>query len=277
MLNEIFPSVLNIDYNAKRKHKSDDYLVCYINECVYLDEKKSLPLIKDFIDLKGNEKELKYLFTIDEKAYYWVDGFPLTDKDKYETFHIEYFRLHNLKCLSFAMIVAIQICRSSLNNKFCSKCGGELVPSETERAFICKDCKMIVYPKISPAVIVGIIDREKDKILLTKYTDSIYKRYALVAGYCEIGETLEETSKREVKEEVGLDIKNIRYYKSQPWGFSDSLLAGFFADVDGSTEFVLEEAELSEAIWLSRNEIPDYGEIKSLTQDMIEAFKQGKI
>ena len=123
----------------------------------------------------------------------------------------------------------------------------------------CEHCGFMVYPKISPAVIVAIT--HQNKLLLTRYANSAPGRYALVAGFCEVGETVEETVIREVMEEVGLAVKNPVYYKSQPWGFSDSLLVGFFADVDGSTEFVLEEAELSEAIWLSRYEIPEYGEI----------------
>jgi len=82
---------------------------------------------------------------------------------------------------------------------------------------------------------VGII-KNGEKLLLTRYAHSDYKNYSLVAGFMEIGETLEEAAKREVMEEVGLKVKNLRYYKSQPWAFSESILVGFFADAEGNTE-----------------------------------------
>ena len=92
-----------------------------------------------------------------------------------------------------------------------------------------------------PAVIVGICNN--DKILVTKYRTG-FAHYALVAGFTEIGETLEETVQREVLEETGLRVKNIRYYKSQPWGIVDDILAGFYCDVDGETDIHMDESEL---------------------------------
>ena len=79
---------------------------------------------------------------------------------------------------------------------------------------------------------------------MSKYAGRNYKKYALLAGFAEIGETLEETVKREVMEEVGLKVKNIRYYKSQPWSFSDTLLMGFYCDLDGSDEITLDRKNL---------------------------------
>ena len=103
------------------------------------------------------------------------------------------------------------------------------------------------------------------------------RKYALVAGYTEIGESLEDTVRREVMEEVGLTVTNIRFYKSQPWSFSGSLLAGFFCDLSGDDETVrLQEDELSEASWFDREELPDGGSSISLTHEMIEAFRNGK-
>lgn len=87
----------------------------------------------------------------------------------------------------------------------------------------------MVFPKISPAVIVAVTDN--DRVLLTKYAGRTYKNYALVAGFNEAGETIEQTVRREVMEEVGLKVKNLKYYKSQPWGLSGSLLSGFFVSL----------------------------------------------
>ena len=98
-----------------------------------------------------------------------------------------------------------------------------------------------------------------------------------MAGFMEIGETLEDTVRREVMEEVGLKVKNIRYYKSQPWAFSESILVGFFAEVDGNTVPVPDGEELAEARWFRRDEIPVENTSFSLTWELIEQFRQGKV
>lgn len=141
----------------------------------------------------------------------------------------------------------------------------------------CPSCGQVSYPQICPSVIVAITDN--DKILLTKYASghSSYQNYALVAGYSEVGESLEDTVRREVMEEVGLRVKNIRYYKSQPWSFSGALLVGFACEVEGSREISMDEEELSAAVWFRRGEMPknrSQADI-SLTGEMMQAFEEG--
>ena len=131
----------------------------------------------------------------------------------------------------------------------------------------------MVYPRINPAVIVGVTDG--DRLLLTKYRGRAYKKYALVAGFTEIGESFEQTVAREVMEETGLKVKDIRYYKSQPWGFADNILAGYFCEVDGDPTIQMDQEELSVAEWFQRDEIPVEPEDLSLTNEMIIHFKQG--
>ena len=97
-----------------------------------------------------------------------------------------------------------------------------------------------------------------------------------MAGYIEIGETPEDTVRREAMEEVGLKVKNIRYYKSQPWGFSAGLLLGYFCDVDGDTDITLENAELSNAAWIKRENITGQPDDLSLTNEMMHIFAEGK-
>ena len=130
----------------------------------------------------------------------------------------------------------------------------------------------MVFPVIAPAVIVGVTDG--DRLLMTKYAGRAYKGWALIAGFCEIGETAEETVKREVMEEVGLKATNIRYYKSQPWGIESDLLLGYYCDVTGQREIRLDENELAAARWIRRDEIGDEDRNVSLTAEMIMHFKE---
>lgn len=116
-----------------------------------------------------------------------------------------------------------------------------------------------------------------DKILVTRYAGREYKGLALNAGFVEIGESLEGALKREVMEEVGLNVKNIRYFGSQPWGFSDSVISGFFVDLDGSNKVKLDRNELAEAVWILREEIPPQNTDISITSAMLEAFRTGEI
>jgi len=146
--------------------------------------------------------------------------------------------------------------------------------SAEERARCCPNCGQTVYPKISPAVIVAVTDG--DRLLLTRYANRPFKSYALVAGFNEVGESIEDTVRREVMEETGLHVGNLRFYRSQPWVFTDSLLMGFFADLQGDDRIRLQESELAEAGWFCRSELPtDHSEI-SLTGEMIERFRMGQ-
>ena len=139
----------------------------------------------------------------------------------------------------------------------------------------CDNCGLMEFPKICPAVIIGVTDN--NRILLSKYAGRSYKNYALLAGFTEIGETLEETVQREVMEEVGLKVKNIRYYKSQPWAFTDTMLMGFFCELDGEDKIKIDEDELALAEWFEREEVPMPASMESLTNEMIMEFKNNTI
>lgn len=160
------------------------------------------------------------------------------------------------------------------DNSFCGRCGEHLEYSHKERAMICPSCGNVVYPKIAPAVIVGILNSSGDKIVMTRYAGREYKGHALVAGFCEIGETAEDTVRREVLEEVGLHVRNIRYYKSQPWGFDSNLLFGYYCTADEDEPIHMDDGELAKAVWISRDEIGEEERNLSLTAEMIMHFKE---
>ena len=121
--------------------------------------------------------------------------------------------------------------------------------------------------------------RDGDRLLLTRYAKnaSDYRRKALVAGFVEVGETPEQAVEREVMEETGLKVKNIRPYAVQPWSFSDSLMLAYTAELDGSDRIRLDENELCEASFVPRDEIPDNPTTASVGNELIQRFKRGEL
>lgn len=175
--------------------------------------------------------------------------------------------------VAFAAITAVQLHRWYGARQYCGRCGHKTKPSDVERAMVCPECGQIEYPKICPAVIVAVT--HGDQLLLTRYANRPFRGYALIAGFVEIGETLEDTVHREVMEEVGVKVKNLRYYKNQPWAFTDTLLTGFYCELDGDPAITLDHNELCEGMWLRRDEIPSRENDVSLTAEMIERFRLG--
>ncbi len=172
----------------------------------------------------------------------------------------------------FAAFTAYHLWKWYADNRFCGRCGGSLSLHNTERALRCPSCGNVIYPRINPAVIVGVT--KGDSILITRYARG-YAHNALVAGFTEIGETLEQTVAREVMEETGVRVRNIRYYKSQPWGMAQDLLVGFFCDAEGDGEIQMDSNELKYARWVPRSEIVLQPNNLSLTNEMMQVFRDG--
>ncbi len=172
----------------------------------------------------------------------------------------------------FAAFTAYHLWRWYADNRFCGRCGAKTAPHARERALQCAACGNVVYPRLNPAVIVGVIRGES--LLITRYRTG-YAHNALVAGFTEIGETLEETVRREVMEETGLRVKNIRYYKSQPWGMAQDILMGFYCDADGDGEVRADGTELKYAAFVERREIVLQPNSLSLTNEMMKRFRDG--
>ncbi len=155
------------------------------------------------------------------------------------------------------------------NSQYCGRCGEKTLMKLDEHSKLCPRCKLLIYPKISPAIIVAII--KEDKILLAKNTLSKNNFYSVLAGFVEPGETLEECVVREVREEAGIEVKNITYFGSQPWPYPDSLMVGYTAEYAGG-ELVLDEKELSDADWFDVNELPTIPGKVSISRKLIDWF-----
>ena len=173
----------------------------------------------------------------------------------------------------FAAFTAYHLWKWYDDNRRCGRCGEENGFHPSERALQCSCCGHVIYPRINPAVIVGVT--KGDSLLITRYRKG-FVHNALVAGFTEIGETLEQTVEREVMEETGVRVHNIRYYKSQPWGIAQDLLVGFYCDADEESVIRMDSNELKYAEWVRREEIVLQPNNLSLTNEMMRMFKEGK-
>lgn len=257
----------------------DSYLLYYEDNTCLLKEKDGEIIFPRFSELEEHIENLyedyTYLFSIDEEHYYLLKKCDIAWLPEYKLVYKNEFRYLLPKYRSFAGITGMQLANWYQDRKFCGRCGSLMRHDEQERMMRCDHCGLMEFPKICPAVIIGVTDG--DRILLSKYAGRSYKHYALLAGFTEIGETLEETVQREVMEEVGLKVKNIRYYKSQPWAFTDTMLMGFFCELDGEGSVKLDKQELAMAEWFVREDVPVPISMESLTNEMIMKFKAGEI
>lgn len=278
MIQNIEPHAFHVEFQNHRPGP-DDYVLAFAQGQLLLRGEERIDFLKFSECPAICENRMVYLFAVDEmKFFYWQipkgqaeeflqNGFRLANRQE--------FRRLTPKHLAFAGVTACMLDGWYRSNVYCGRCGEKLQHDDKERMLHCPECDKRVYPRINPAVIVAVTD--KDRLLLTTYKGREYKNYALVAGFTEIGESFEDTVRREVMEEAGLKVKNIRYYGSQPWGFADNILAGYFCEVDGAGEIHMDEEELASAAFFARDEIEVEYTDSSLTNEMICAFKNGKV
>jgi len=164
---------------------------------------------------------------------------------------------------------AIQIAAWDQTHQYCGRCGKHTETLPEERAAKCPSCGFISYPRLSPAVIVAVL--KDDRLLLARYASFRGTMHTVIAGFVEPGETLEECVYREVLEETGIRVKNIRYFSNQPWPFPNSLMIGFTAEYAGG-EIKVDGAELAEAAWYAADSIPQVPPKLSIARELIEWF-----
>ena len=220
-------------------------------------------------------ERLRYVFRMQGRNYFlWMGEAGDCPEEGFSYESARLLRELNSKDACFGAMTAWHLYNWYRSNRFCGRCGTPTVHDDKERMVKCPSCGNLIFPRISPAVIVAVTDG--DRLLLSKYAGRGYTRYALLAGYTEIGETMEQTVHREVMEEVGLKVKNLRYYKSQPWGVDGNVLMGFFCDLDGDDAICIDEEELALAEWHHRSALPARDDGISLTREMIRVFGEGR-
>lgn len=270
MIQDIAPHKFDNSFK-KRKADPSSYVLAF-------QEKKGLVKIENdqlicptFKDLHIDLEKGTYLFSIDDNYFYLVNDVKETDEFTYQM--LRPLTKMSPAPIGFAYMTGYHLFDWYRNRKYCGRCGKKLSPSDTERALVCS-CGVVEYPRIFPAVIIAVTC--KDKLLVAHYPHM--KKQVLLAGFVEIGETLEECVAREVYEEVGIEVTNIHYYRSQPWGIVSDILAGFYCQANDLDELKVDHNELKSAYWVSRDEL-DYSESMldgSLTSDMIYRFKIGE-
>jgi len=166
---------------------------------------------------------------------------------------------------------ASQLLAWEKNNAYCGRCGSATESKSSERAKVCPRCGQYSFPRISPAVIVAVV-RDK-KILLARNKTFTRPFHSVLAGFVEPGETLEYCVKREVFEETGIRIKNIRYFGSQPWPFPDSLMLAFTAEY-ASGEIKIDGVEIGEADWYGADSLPAVPPHGSISRKLIDWFRE---
>jgi len=154
-------------------------------------------------------------------------------------------------------------------HSFCGTCGARTTDVKEETAKRCPECGLLAYPRIAPAVIVAVV--KDDELLLARGVRYRLPFFSVLAGFVEPGETLEECVQREIREEVGIEVRNIRYFGSQPWPFPDSLMIGFTADYAGG-DLVLDPSEIGEAGWYPRDRLPAIPGGFSISRKLIDWF-----
>jgi len=236
----------------------------------------TLPCMADLSDLGLMALESHYLGQIGEKGCYAVgladDALPPPGMS-FEGLRRIYGLLD--EDLFWVATRAVQIVQWDRTHRFCGHCGLPLRMKTTERAKECPQCGLLHFPRLSPAIIV-LVERGHE-LLLARSRHFAPGMYSVLAGFVEPGESLEEAVMREVEEEVGLAVKDVKYFGSQPWPFPHSLMIGFTASYAGG-EISRDDSEIEDAGWFSRDNLPSIPGKISIARKLIDWFlaKQNK-
>ncbi|MFC1949289.1 NAD(+) diphosphatase [Chloroflexota bacterium] len=240
-------------------------LLITINEC-------SIPYLKSLAELNLSPVRTQYLGTLQGHSCHSAEVSPDTIVPEGMSFR-ELRSLYGVLDEDIFLLAgkAIQLVNWDQTHQYCGRCGHKTQTLQDERAKKCPVCGFISYPRISPAVITAVL--KDNKILLSQYAAFKGNMHTVIAGFVEPGETLEECIKREILEEVGIQVRNIKYFGSQPWPFPNSLMIGFTAEYE-SGEISVDGKEISEAGWYDVNTLPELPPEMSIAREIINWFIQ---
>jgi NAD+ diphosphatase len=234
-------------------------------------ERYLVPCRRDLENFKPPLIRKQFIGLLDETPCYAAE--ISTDKDVSDIFAFKRLRELFFGQLDQELVwiagQANQLVDWSRSHQFCGKCGRQTEDGQDERAKVCPRCRLINYPRVSPAVIVAVI--KENQILLANNIRFKSGYYSVLAGFVEPGETLEECVAREIKEEVGISVKNIRYFASQPWPFPNSLMVAFLADYAGG-KIKADKTEIGDAGWFTADTLPNIPPRITIARQLIDWF-----
>lgn len=170
---------------------------------------------------------------------------------------------------------AVQLLDWELNHAFCGRCGRPTAIDRREGCRKCADCGLVSFPRIEPSIIVAVV-RDGKEILLARSARAKLGFHSVLAGFVEAGESLEQCVEREVFEEVGIRIKNLRYVTSQPWPFPRSLMVGFVAEY-ASGSITVDPVEIESAAWFPMDQMPLIPSTVSISRALIDLVLSGAV
>lgn len=229
-----------------------------------------IPRVSDFSELALTARRTNYLGNLDGERVYAVE----LDEDVHPPEGLSFRGLRGLYGLVDEQLFdlagrAWQITEWDRTHQFCGRCGAPTEPSPSERAKRCPACGLLSFPRLSPAVIVLV--ENGDNVLLARHTRTTDGTYALLAGFVEPGEPLEEAVRREIREEAGIEVDRITYFGSQPWPFPHSLMIGFMAHYAGG-EITVDGIEIADARWFNAHAMPKVPIKLSIARKLIDAY-----
>ena len=242
------------------------------NNLLVSEESSSVTIacLKDFSEIGLPALSQNYLGLLEDNPCYAVEvpeGATPPAGMAFEGLRQVYGRLD--EDLFWIAARAIQIVDWDRTHQFCGQCGARMELQKIERAKKCPQCGLLHFPRLAPAIIVAI--ERGDKLLMARSRRFAPGVYSVLAGFVEPGESLEEAVVREVKEEVSISIKDIRYFGSQPWPFPHSLMIGFTATYAGG-EISIDETELEDAGWFTIDNLPPLPGRISIARKLIDWF-----
>jgi NAD+ diphosphatase len=233
----------------------------------------SIPLSGELENIRNEFSNIQYIGEFDGHGCFCMQS----DKIDALPGHLELVDLREIAGLTggdmglFTLAgTAAHILHWNRNNQYCGRCGQKTADKADERAKICPSCGNVVYSRISPATITAII--RGDEILLAHNRNFKDSLYSLVAGFVEPGETLEQCAAREIYEEVGLKVRNIKYFCSQPWPFPDSLMMAFTAEFESGV-ITVDNFEITDAAWFKADSLPLIPSSDSVAGRIIRWFR----
>lgn len=264
------------NFALDEEEESNTYCIIVNEDALFIRENAGMvhiPTVAEIKRLQFDPDQVQYLGRLAEKACFAANiskaNLPELLPTSYSFIKIrQLFGILDSESYRFALRAA-HIVTWRNNNQYCGRCASEMDNVAQELAMKCTACGYVVYPRISPAIIVAII--KGSEILLARSNRFPPGRYSVIAGFLEPGETLEDCVRREVKEEVGIEVDTITYFGNQPWPFPDSQMIGFTARYAGG-EITIDNNEIVAADWFTVDKFPDIPPKDSIARRLIDSF-----